>query len=169
MERLIQTGVDEGADLLLDGRGITVEGYENGNFVGPTIFDNVTTDMQIYSQEIFGPVLCIMRAADLDEAIEIINASPNGERYCHLYPIWVLQLINSSKILMWVKWVLTCRFLCHYRCSHSQAHVLVSLAIWVLMVSRQYSSIPKPKRSLPAGLMMKRVKVRSTPRFQCSY
>lgn len=78
VERLIQSGVDEGATLLLDGRGITVEGYENGNFVGPTIFDNVTTDMQIYSQEIFGPVLCIMRADLLDEAIEIINANPNG-------------------------------------------------------------------------------------------
>lgn len=78
VERLIQSGVDEGATLLLDGRGITVEGYENGNFVGPTIFDNVTTDMQIYSQEIFGPVLCIMRADSLDEAIEIINANPNG-------------------------------------------------------------------------------------------
>lgn len=78
VERLIQSGVDEGATLLLDGRGIKVEGYENGNFVGPTIFDNVTTDMQIYSQEIFGPVLCIMRADSLDEAIEIINANPNG-------------------------------------------------------------------------------------------
>ncbi len=78
VERLIQSGVDEGATLLLDGRGISVEGYENGNFVGPTIFDNVTTDMQIYSQEIFGPVLCIMRAKSLDEAIEIINANPNG-------------------------------------------------------------------------------------------
>ncbi len=78
VERLIQTGVDEGADLLLDGRGIVVDGYENGNFVGPTIFDKVTTDMQIYSQEIFGPVLCIMRADSLDEAIDIINANPNG-------------------------------------------------------------------------------------------
>ncbi|WP_131669130.1 CoA-acylating methylmalonate-semialdehyde dehydrogenase [Psychrobacter pygoscelis] len=78
VERLIQSGVDEGASLILDGRGITVEGYEKGNFVGPTIFDHVTTDMQIYSQEIFGPVLCIMRADTLDEAIEIINANPNG-------------------------------------------------------------------------------------------
>ncbi|SJM36216.1 Methylmalonate-semialdehyde dehydrogenase [acylating] [Psychrobacter pasteurii] len=78
VERLIQTGVDEGADLLLDGRGIVVDGYGNGNFVGPTIFDKVTTDMQIYSQEIFGPVLCIMRADSLDEAIDIINANPNG-------------------------------------------------------------------------------------------
>jgi malonate-semialdehyde dehydrogenase (acetylating)/methylmalonate-semialdehyde dehydrogenase len=78
VERLIATGVEEGATLLLDGRGIVVEGYEKGNFVGPTIFDHVTTDMQIYSQEIFGPVLCVMRAESLDEAIEIINANPNG-------------------------------------------------------------------------------------------
>ena len=78
VEHLIGTGVEEGASLLLDGRGITVEGYEKGNFVGPTIFDNVTADMQIYQQEIFGPVLCIMRAADLDEAIELLNANPHG-------------------------------------------------------------------------------------------
>jgi malonate-semialdehyde dehydrogenase (acetylating)/methylmalonate-semialdehyde dehydrogenase len=78
VEHLIGTGVEEGASLILDGRGITVEGYEKGNFVGPTIFDNVTSDMQIYQQEIFGPVLCIMRAADLDEAIEMLNANPHG-------------------------------------------------------------------------------------------
>ncbi|WP_268992987.1 CoA-acylating methylmalonate-semialdehyde dehydrogenase [Psychrobacter sp. I-STPA10] len=78
VERLIQTGVDEGAELLLDGRGIVVEGYEKGNFVGPTIFNKVSTDMQIYSQEIFGPVLCVMHADDLEHAIEIINANPNG-------------------------------------------------------------------------------------------
>jgi len=78
VEHLIGTGVEEGASLILDGRGITVEGFEKGNFVGPTIFDNVTADMQIYQQEIFGPVLCIMRAADLDEAIELLNANPHG-------------------------------------------------------------------------------------------
>ncbi|MGO2278290.1 MULTISPECIES: CoA-acylating methylmalonate-semialdehyde dehydrogenase [unclassified Psychrobacter] len=78
VEHLIGTGVEEGASLILDGRGITVEGYEQGNFVGPTIFDNVTSDMQIYQQEIFGPVLCIMRANSLDEAIELLNANPHG-------------------------------------------------------------------------------------------
>ena len=78
VEHLIGTGVEEGASLLLDGRGITVEGYEKGNFVGPTIFDNVTVDMQIYKEEIFGPVLCIMRANSLDEAIELLNANPHG-------------------------------------------------------------------------------------------
>ena len=78
VEHLIGTGVEEGASLLLDGRGITVEGYEKGNFVGPTIFDNVTAEMQIYKEEIFGPVLCIMRANSLDEAIKLLNANPHG-------------------------------------------------------------------------------------------
>lgn len=78
VERLIDTGVEEGAELILDGRGIKVEGFEKGNFVGPTIFSKVTTDMQIYEQEIFGPVMCIMHAESLDEAIEIVNANPNG-------------------------------------------------------------------------------------------
>ncbi|MEN6670114.1 CoA-acylating methylmalonate-semialdehyde dehydrogenase [Psychrobacter sp. B38] len=78
VEHLIGTGVEEGASLILDGRGITVEGFEKGNFVGPTIFDNVTSDMQIYQQEIFGPVLCIMRAESLDEAIALLNANPHG-------------------------------------------------------------------------------------------
>ena len=78
VEHLIGTGVEEGASLILDGRGITVEGFEKGNFVGPTIFDNVTSDMQIYQQEIFGPVLCIMRANSLDEAIDLLNANPHG-------------------------------------------------------------------------------------------
>ena len=78
VEHLIGTGVEEGASLILDGRGLTVEGFEKGNFVGPTIFDNVTADMQIYKEEIFGPVLCIMRADSLDEAIALLNANPHG-------------------------------------------------------------------------------------------
>lgn len=78
VERLIQAGVDEGATLRLDGRGCQVAGYEDGNFVGPTILDNVTTDMSCYTEEIFGPVLCIMYADTLEEAIKIINTNPNG-------------------------------------------------------------------------------------------
>jgi len=78
VERLIQAGVDEGATLRLDGRGCQVAGYEDGNFVGPTILDNVTADMSCYTEEIFGPVLCIMYADTLEEAIEIINTNPNG-------------------------------------------------------------------------------------------
>ncbi|MGE6475204.1 CoA-acylating methylmalonate-semialdehyde dehydrogenase [Psychrobacter sp. NPDC078631] len=78
VERLIQAGVDEGATLRLDGRGCQVAGYEEGNFVGPTILDHVTADMSCYTEEIFGPVLCIMYADTLEEAIEIINTNPNG-------------------------------------------------------------------------------------------
>ncbi|XP_041353683.1 methylmalonate-semialdehyde dehydrogenase [acylating], mitochondrial-like [Gigantopelta aegis] len=75
---LIQSGVNEGADLLLDGRGITVKGYENGNFVGPTILHNVKPHMKCYTEEIFGPVLISMEVDTLDEAIALVNANPYG-------------------------------------------------------------------------------------------
>ena len=73
----IQKGIDEGATLVLDGRNPEVpEGYENGYFVGPTIFDNVTEDMTIGRDEVFGPVLCIKRCKDFDEGLAIMNANP---------------------------------------------------------------------------------------------
>jgi malonate-semialdehyde dehydrogenase (acetylating)/methylmalonate-semialdehyde dehydrogenase len=75
---LIEKGVDEGATLALDGRGVQVEGYEKGNFIGPTVFAGVTTDMTIYKQEIFGPVICVLEAASLDEAIALVNRNPMG-------------------------------------------------------------------------------------------
>ncbi|KAG2185934.1 hypothetical protein INT43_002372 [Umbelopsis isabellina] len=78
VERLIQSGVDQGAKLLLDGRGIKPKGYENGNFVGPTIISDVMTNMDCYKEEIFGPVLVCLKAETLDDAIEIINANPYG-------------------------------------------------------------------------------------------
>jgi len=78
VEGLIQKGVDEGAELLLDGRGIQVQGYEKGNFVGPTIFSKVKAGMSIYREEIFGPVLSIVLVDTLEEAVEFINANPNG-------------------------------------------------------------------------------------------
>ena len=75
---LVAAGVEEGATLALDGRHPTVAGFERGNFIAPTIFSDVHTDMRIYREEIFGPVLCVLNAATLDEAIAIINANPNG-------------------------------------------------------------------------------------------
>ncbi|MBA4503067.1 CoA-acylating methylmalonate-semialdehyde dehydrogenase [Marinobacterium marinum] len=75
---LIDSGVAEGATLALDGREISVEGYPNGNFVGPTIFTDVKPGMRVYDEEIFGPVMCVVTAETLDEAIEFINANPNG-------------------------------------------------------------------------------------------
>eukprot|EP00731_Ephydatia_muelleri_P022223 Em0014g814a len=75
---LVQSGVTEGAKLLLDGRGIKVPGYEKGNFVGPTVLAEVKPDMKCYTEEIFGPVLVAMNVDSLDEAIEVINKNPYG-------------------------------------------------------------------------------------------
>jgi len=78
IERLIQSGVDQGATLALDGRGIKVPGYESGNFVGPTVLTNVQPDMECYTEEIFGPVLVVLNADTLDDALKIINDNPYG-------------------------------------------------------------------------------------------
>jgi malonate-semialdehyde dehydrogenase (acetylating) / methylmalonate-semialdehyde dehydrogenase len=75
---LIEAGVTEGATLSLDGRDVKVKGYEKGNFIGPTVFSGVTTDMTIYKQEIFGPVICVLEAATLDDAIALVNRNPMG-------------------------------------------------------------------------------------------
>ena len=71
-------GIEEGAKLLLDGRGVTVAARPHGCFVGPSVFDNVTTDMFIMREEIFGPVANILRARDLDEAITLTNRTRYG-------------------------------------------------------------------------------------------
>ncbi|HTK02598.1 MAG TPA: CoA-acylating methylmalonate-semialdehyde dehydrogenase [Bordetella sp.] len=78
VEGLIQQGVEEGAELLLDGRGIKVSGFEKGNFIGPTVFGGVSGGMKVYTEEIFGPVLCVVGVDTLEEAVEFINANPNG-------------------------------------------------------------------------------------------
>ncbi len=71
-------GVREGAELVLDGRGLKVAGSEQGFFLGPTLFDRVRPEMAIYRDEIFGPVLVVLRAATLAEAIALVNANPYG-------------------------------------------------------------------------------------------
>ncbi|QGE80493.1 CoA-acylating methylmalonate-semialdehyde dehydrogenase [Bordetella holmesii] len=78
VESLIQKGVEEGAKLLLDGRGVEVQGYGQGNFVGPTISDGVTEAMTIYREEVFGPVLCVVGVETLEEAVAFVNRNPNG-------------------------------------------------------------------------------------------
>ena len=74
----IQNGIDEGASLILDGRGIKVQGYENGYFLGPCLFENSKPGMKIYDEEVFGPVACLDRQDSLAKAIEIINQNPKG-------------------------------------------------------------------------------------------
>jgi len=73
---LVDSGVTEGAMLVLDGRALTVKGYENGFYLGPTLFDHVKPDMLIYREEIFGPVLIVLRVSNLDEAIALVNRNP---------------------------------------------------------------------------------------------
>jgi len=75
---LIDDGVNAGANLVVDGRSLSLQGYENGYFLGGSLFDNVTTDMRIYKEEIFGPVLSVVRAAKYDEAVDMINAHEYG-------------------------------------------------------------------------------------------
>ena len=74
----IDQGVDEGADLVVDGRDISVGGYENGCFVGATVFDKVTPVMKIYTDEIFGPVLSVVRAGSYEEALDLVNKHEYG-------------------------------------------------------------------------------------------
>jgi malonate-semialdehyde dehydrogenase (acetylating)/methylmalonate-semialdehyde dehydrogenase len=74
----VDLGVREGADLVVDGRELRIKGYEQGYYLGPCLFDHVTPGMRIYREEIFGPVLCVVRVPDLDAALEIINAHEFG-------------------------------------------------------------------------------------------
>ncbi|MGD8388811.1 MAG: CoA-acylating methylmalonate-semialdehyde dehydrogenase [Desulfobacteraceae bacterium] len=78
----IEKGIAEGAELILDGRNCTVDGYPNGFFVGPTIFDHVKPDMTIAREEIFGPVVSVVRADDLDDAIDLINTRGFANASC---------------------------------------------------------------------------------------
>ena len=74
----IDAGVEQGADLIVDGRGFTLQGYEGGYYVGGTLFDHVTPDMTIYKEEIFGPVLSVVRADDYASAVKLINDHEYG-------------------------------------------------------------------------------------------
>jgi len=72
----VDLGAKEGAKLVVDGRGLAVQGHEDGFFLGTTLFDNVKPEMKIYQDEIFGPVLIVLRVGTLEEAIALVNANP---------------------------------------------------------------------------------------------
>jgi malonate-semialdehyde dehydrogenase (acetylating) / methylmalonate-semialdehyde dehydrogenase len=74
----VDLGVQEGAELVVDGRGIRVTGHEQGYYLGPCLFDRVTPQMRIYREEIFGPVLCVLRVPDLDAALDLVNTHEFG-------------------------------------------------------------------------------------------
>jgi len=77
-EKLIQSGIDQGATMVLDGRGLSIKGHEKGNWLGPTILSNVTPDMDCYKEEIFGPALICLSVDTIDDAINMINTNPYG-------------------------------------------------------------------------------------------
>ena len=74
----IESGIAEGAKLVVDGRGLELQGYEGGYFLGGTLFDDVTPDMTIYREEIFGPVLSVVRSPDFEEAVRLVNEHEYG-------------------------------------------------------------------------------------------
>ena len=74
----VESGIKDGASLLVDGRDISLQGYENGFFIGGCLFDNVTSDMQIYKEEIFGPVLSVVRSDNFDSALKLVNEHEFG-------------------------------------------------------------------------------------------
>ncbi len=78
----VDLGVEEGADLVADGRGLVVDGHEDGYFMGPCLFDKVTADMRIYQEEIFGPVLCVVRAESEEQAMQLIDDHEYGNGTC---------------------------------------------------------------------------------------
>ncbi|HET6564574.1 MAG TPA: aldehyde dehydrogenase family protein, partial [Xanthomonadales bacterium] len=78
----VDLGVKEGAELVVDGRGLKVPGHEDGFFLGGTLFDRVTPEMKIYQDEIFGPVLCVVRAEDMQQAMDLIDAHEYGNGTC---------------------------------------------------------------------------------------
>ena len=78
----VDQGVAEGAELVVDGRGLVVPGHENGNFLGGCLFDRVTPDMTIYREEIFGPVLCLVRVKSMQEGMDLIDGHEYGNGTC---------------------------------------------------------------------------------------
>jgi malonate-semialdehyde dehydrogenase (acetylating)/methylmalonate-semialdehyde dehydrogenase len=82
IQGLIQKGLEEGAKLVLDGRAPQVPGYEQGNFLGPTILDDVPAGGMIATTEVFGPVMGIMHASSVDEAIQLVNSGRYGNMAC---------------------------------------------------------------------------------------
>lgn len=73
IHKILSTVEKEGGKLLLDGRYVKVDKYEKGNFIGPSVVTDLTTEMTAYKEEIFGPVMCVLKAENLDEAIDVIN------------------------------------------------------------------------------------------------
>ena len=121
--------MDEGAKLLLDGRNVKVAGFEQGNFVGPTIFDGVKENMTIYTEEIFGPVLCVVGVETLEDAVEFINRNPNGNGVAlFTQDGGAARYFRTTSTS--ARWASTCRSPCRWPGSASRARARRSWATW---------------------------------------
>ena len=146
---LIDEGVKAGAKLELDGRNVKVPGYEQGNFVGPTIFSGVTTDMSIYTEEIFGPVVVVLEADTLDEAIALVNRNPMGNGVGLFTQSAAARKFQSEIDIG--RSASTSRSRCRCPTSASPARAARSSAISARTASRSCSSIRRRRRSPRAG------------------
>jgi len=142
---LISSAIEQGADVILDGRSFKSRDYPKGNFLGPTIISNVATTMDAYKQEIFGPVLLAMQTKDLDEALSIINGNPHGNGCA----IFTSSGYNARKFQFNADvGKLGLIFPFQFRCLSSASLVLEarSSALTISMAKKAFISTPKSRR-----------------------
>jgi acyl-CoA reductase-like NAD-dependent aldehyde dehydrogenase len=152
VQRLISEGKAEGAECLLDGSHCTVPGYPNGNWLGPTLFRGVSTNMGLYREEIFGPVLVCMEVDSLEAAIQLVNASPYGNGTS------IFTNSGGAARQYHTRWksarsASMCRSPCHCRSSLLPAGKARFTATYTPTANKAYASTPRPKPSPAAGLM----------------
>ena len=147
---LIGQGIEQGARCLLDGRDVSVTGYPDGNWVGPTLFADVTTDMAIYQEEIFGPVLCCLQVATLDEAIALINRCELGNGTSLFTQSGGAARHYQTEIKVGQVGInIPIRCLCRsFPLPAGEDH---SEATYMPMASRQCGFIPRPRRLRQSG------------------
>jgi acyl-CoA reductase-like NAD-dependent aldehyde dehydrogenase len=152
VQRLISEGKAEGAECLLDGSHCTVPGYPNGNWLGPTLFRGVSTNMGLYREEIFGPVLVCMEVDSLEAAIQLVNASPTATAP-QSSPTPVAQRVSINTRWKSARSASMCRSPCHCRSSLLPAGKARFTATYTPTANKAYASTPRPKPSPAAGLM----------------
>jgi malonate-semialdehyde dehydrogenase (acetylating)/methylmalonate-semialdehyde dehydrogenase len=156
IENYIALGVEEGAKLLVDGRNYKVPGHEQGFFTGGTLFDNVTPEMRIYKEEIFGPVLGCVRVDDFAQAVKLINGHEFGNGVaCYTRDGKSrASLPDASK---WAWWESTCQFLSRWLGMASAAGSARCLATCMPMAKKACASTPVRRASCNAGPTTRRV------------
>lgn len=141
----VDLGIQEGADLAVDGRDLKLQGYENGFYLGGCLFDNVTTDMRIYKEEIFGPVLSVVRSDSLNDAINMVDAHEFGNGTA----IYTRNGDAPGRFRTMLKsaWSASMfRSLCRWHSTVSVAGRRLPLAITISMDPKAFASIPRSRR-----------------------